>query len=290
MKFALTGSSGLLGSAFVHYFSSAKIEYQVFDWRIFLVKSPLEISKIFRESSISHFIHCAANTNINDCQLHPDNCLASNTLIPKIIASACSHAGVFLCFISSTGIYRGDINGSPSTEFTPLDPLNIYHESKVFAERYVQSLTNQFLIARVGWLFGDNTASNKNFIMGRLKEAMANKGGIIYSDPYQLGNPTNVNDCVNTILKLMFNEYRGIFNVVNQGSVTRYEYIQEIYNIANIKVSLKPIDKGRFVNAYKVSVNESALNHNLKLLGLDKMPDFRTSLRTSVLSILSAVS
>ena len=290
MKFALTGSSGLLGSSFVRYFRNSNIEYQVFDWRFFLEKSPLEISKIFTESSISHFIHCAANTNINDCQLYPDNCLASNSLIPKIIASACSQAGIFLCFISSTGIYKGDIDGSPSTEFTSLDPLNIYHKSKVYAEGYVQSLTKHFLIARVGWLFGDNTASNKNFIKGRLKEAMSNKGGIIYSDPYQLGNPTNVDDCVNIILKLMLNKYTGIFNVVNQGSVTRYEYIQEIYNIANIKVSLKPIEKGRFANPYKVSVNESAINFNLKLLGLDEMPDFRNSLRTSVLSILSSMT
>ena len=40
MKFALTGSSGLLGSSFLDYFRNADIDYQVFDWRIFLEKSP----------------------------------------------------------------------------------------------------------------------------------------------------------------------------------------------------------------------------------------------------------
>ena len=122
-----------------------------------------------------------------------------------------------------------EILPTPSSEYTPLNPLNIYHKSKVYAENYIQSLSNKFLVARVGWLFGDNTSSLKNFIFGRLKEAYANQTGTIYSDPYQLGNPTNVYDCVEAIINLITNNYTGVYNVVNHGIVTRYEYIKYIY-------------------------------------------------------------
>ena len=153
----------------------------------------------------------------------------------------------------------------------------------------MQSLTNNFLIARVGWLFGDNIMSKKNFIYGRLKEAITSKSKIIYSDPFQLGNPTNVDECVHAIIHLLFNGYSGIFNVVNNRAVTRFEYIQEIYELANLDVELRPIQNGRFSTSYNVSVNESAVNQNLDLLGLSLMPDFRDSLSRSVCSIMSSL-
>ena len=218
--------------------------------------------------------------------MHQEECLKSNILVPKIIASACAQANIFLCFISSTGIYDGAGNGEASTELTKLNPLNKYHESKVFAEEYVKMMGCPFLIARVGWLFGENVMSDKNFILGRINEALKAENKVIYSDPYQLGNPTNVHDCTAAIIELMVNRYMGVFNIVNKGIVTRYEYIQKIYEIAKLKVKLEPVLNGRFKNSYGISVNEAAINQNLNLLGLDLMPDYHNSLEETVCLIM----
>ena len=123
MKFAITGSSGLLGSSFVQHFKRLHIPFEIINWKSFLERSPLEISDHFKNHNITHLIHCAANTNISDCELNPNSCFASNSLIPQIISTSCSKANVFLCLISSTGIYDGSLDGTPSTELTTLNPL-----------------------------------------------------------------------------------------------------------------------------------------------------------------------
>ena len=76
--------------------------------------------------------------------------------------SVCLCRRHLLCFINKLE-FTCIGNGEASTELTKLKPLNKYHESKVFAEEYVKMIDCPFLIARVGWLFGENVMSDKNF-------------------------------------------------------------------------------------------------------------------------------
>ncbi len=60
--------------------------------------------------------------NVDACELHKAECLLGNAVLPGVIATACTEAGVPWGHVSSGCIYSGD--GPGPDGFTELDPPN----------------------------------------------------------------------------------------------------------------------------------------------------------------------
>ena len=157
-------------------------------------------------------------------------------------------------------------------------PKTIYHKSKLMAENEVVDELEHYIIIRTGWLFGGNNNSPKNFVRNRLLEAQNSKD-IIKSNIDQHGNPTFTEDVVSNTYSLIKNDHIGLYNCVNKGFATRYEYVNEILKNDGRKNKIEPVRKSEFNRLANVSNNEMANNKNLNKVGLNKMPDWKISLK-----------
>ena len=259
MKILVTGAHGILGSAFTLKLGSDCIGTS----RSQLDLTNLEsVRDFFKKHEVSTVIHCAANTNLEFCETNPEQSFLDNVQATMNVFNAfkkLNPRGKFV-FISSTGIYGSEVE-RPYTEDDVPVPTTVHHINKKEAEDFLISQKSEVLIIRTGWLFGGSVNHNKNFVYKRYLEA--SKSLELVGDKSQFGNPTYVKDVVYQVIKMINMGCCGIYNCVNIGSVSRYDYVNEIISLFNLNTKLIPAPKSFFKRIAPVSKNEMAINKRL---------------------------
>ncbi|MBN2653098.1 MAG: NAD(P)-dependent oxidoreductase [Spirochaetales bacterium] len=274
MKVLVTGVYGLLGST-IKLEAPSNFEIFGYDIDTLDITDSAAVAKVVEEISPDLVIHCAALTNVDYCEEHPDQAFRINVTGTINLLKACMGRNIKFVYISSTGIY-GDYFEKEYSELDNPEPLSIHHKTKFLAERAVHSHVNNFLIVRIGWLFGGNEQIKKNFIKARIDEAKKNP--LLYSDPGQKGNPTYVCDLVKQLFVLLENNCIGVYNVVGEGTATRYEYVKEIIRLSGVNSRVEAGTPEMFVRKAPVSWNESAKNFRLELENLSVMRSWKLAL------------
>lgn len=276
MKIAITGSHGLLGSELYNLASKDGFFVKRVSRNLIMPNLGVAcIKKYLISLDCDVLVHCAANTNVEQCELNINACYRDNTLLSEVLAYICQELNMKFVFISSTGIY-GSYKSNPYNEYDDVKPPTVHHRSKFVAEQRIQTFVSNFLIIRTGWLFGGSTTSIKNFIINRLNEA-SKSNGVIHSDIQQFGNPTYVKDVAERILLLLNDNVSGVFNCVNTGVATRYDYVKKIIKLSHFDVKVEPL-KEKFQRVAPVSFNESALNFKMDELGYSNLPAWESRL------------
>jgi len=285
MRIALTGASGILGEALVARAVAAG--HQI----VPITREQLLGDRTSLRAAVAGLdavIHAAANTNVETCELDPATCYRDNLLLSEKVAEACQLEARKLVFISSTGVY-GARQEHPYAEYDAADPPTHHHRAKYLAEQSVLSFSRRNLVLRTGWLFGGSPQKPKNFVARRLEEASAAlRAGRteMPANPLQRGNPSCTQDVADRLLLALDRDESGVFNAVNAGDASRLEYVQAIFDAANLVLKAVPTT-GDFKRVARVSQNESAWNWRFDALGYAPMPHWKTSLNRYVVTLLS---
>ena len=173
-------------------------------------------------------IHCAAYTNVDGCAKDPDYAYKVNGLGTQNVALACQKAGAVMVHISSNEVFAGD-NPAGYEEWMPRNPVNVYGRAKAAAEVHVQNLLTRFYIVRTAWLYAP---LGRNFIHAILDRAR--QTGQLHVVTDEVGNPTYTQDVAQAIGQLIETEQFGIYHLVNSGSCSRWEFANEILQLAGL--------------------------------------------------------
>lgn len=273
-KILITGSSGMLGSEFI---SSMQESYSICSLPSGIdISETLKVIKTLSDIKPNIIIHAAAYTDVDGCEQNPKKAHRVNVLGTENIANYCSINNVKLVYISSTGVYGDKKNVNYSENDKP-SPQTIHHSSKLEAESLVTNLVSDYLILRVGWLYGGGINQKNNFVYKRFLEAK--NTSVIYSSSSQIGNPTSCKDVVRQAFLLINKNQKGIFNCVNKAcGVTRFHYVKEIIEQFGLDCRVELASSDMFQRLAPVSPNESAVNERLGLIGLDIMPFWKDAL------------
>ncbi len=229
-------------------------------------------------------INTAAHTDVDGAERDPDPAYAVNAVLPGLVAQACRRTGARLVHVSSTGCYGNELTRA-YTEEDPLRPTTVHHRAKASGEQAVRDAACEALILRTGWLFGGSGERPRNFVRARLVEAVDKP--IMTSDATQRGNPTWVDDVVRQTLLLLDAEVLGTFNCVGRGVASRFDYVSHIVSLSRLPCEVRPSTEP-FRRAAAVSPNEGADNFRLRLLDLDRMPDWRQGVERYMASVAAA--
>lgn len=262
MRVLVTGASGMLGS---------ELLCALPDWGY--VGTSLNRADFLgakatvRSSMLDGFdivIHAAANTNVEHCERVPEESYLDNCFLTEELFRHARRSEAKFVFVSSTGVY-GRGKSSPYHEYDTASPTTVHHRSKLLAEQTVLNCS-ETLVVRTGWLFGGNLDNPKNFVANRLKEIRATSGSIT-ANSGQVGSPTYVRDCARTLLGLIADDCAGIYNVVNDGSATRFDYVKRIVELSGVPVEVRPIEASGFKRYADVSENEAAVSYRMRFEG-----------------------
>jgi len=221
----ILGSRGMLGHDLMRVFGD---RYDV----IGLDKEEVDITQqqatrdVIRDISPDLVINAAGYTEVDGCEKRVQEAFAVNGEGPRNVANGCRDTGAKLVQISTDYIFDGE-QRRPYREDDLPSPKNIYGESKLLGERYVQRSLEHYLIIRTQWLYGKH---GRNFVETIL--ALADERDKIEVVNDQLGSPTYTVDLVRAILTLVSNEMKGTFHASNRGCCSWYHFALEVLRLA----------------------------------------------------------
>ena len=259
MKILITGSNGMLGTDLVNLLKSREASPE---HNPEVIEAPHEVLDITLEDRVSDFIsthtpdivvNCAAFTNVDKCETEREDAFSVNVLGPKYLAAAANKCGARVIQISTDFVFDGNGN-RPYTEEDQTNPLSEYGRTKLEGERNIQSYCDSYLIVRTSWLFGHNGI---NFAAKMLELAEQHKELSIVTD--ETGSPTYTPDLAEALWILIKQKCEGVINISNDGSCSRYEWAEYIFETMGFKIKMNPIKSSEYKRPANVPLN-STLN------------------------------
>lgn len=252
MKILLLGDKGMLGSDLMKKLS-ADHEVTGMDKEEIDIVSAKDCKNAVAEINPEIVVNAAAFTNVDGCETARDACFAVNAEAVKNICEACRGKNIKIIHFSTDYVFDGK-NDKPYKEEDACNPINVYGASKLAGERYLQTLTDDYLLIRTSWLYGVN---GKNFVRTILEKAEAkhfiqdtmDRAKAIPDEPSflsvvddQTGSPTYTKDLAAAVDLLISKNQRGIFHITNRGHCSWYEFAVRILKEAGVdNVEVKPI-------------------------------------------------
>lgn len=210
-----------------------------------------------------YVINAAAYTQVDACETNRDLAMRSNGLAPGVLANAAKQFGCTLIHFSTDYIFAGSKAAGYTENDQPDYPVNYYGSTKLAGEQaIVQSGLKQFYMIRTAWLYG---AHGKNFVDTMLNLAKTKQPLRVVHD--QHGSPTYTVDlaaatrqCIEHALPC------GIYHLTNAGNCTWYEFSKEIFQQANLSVTVEPCTSDAFPRPAKRPTYSVLLNTKLPQL------------------------
>ncbi|WP_282941185.1 dTDP-4-dehydrorhamnose reductase [Paenibacillus sp. RC67] len=243
MKILITGAGGQLGYDLIRVLS---VNHEV----IAKTRADLDVTNeaavfnTMRHENPQIVIHAAAYTNVDKAEQESDHAYTINSIGTKNVALAAAELGAKLVHISTDYVFDGS-KRTPYTETDRPNPLGVYGNSKLHAEKFVELISGRYFILRTSWLYGKN---GSNFVTKMISQGQQKEELTIVSD--QFGSPTYTLDLARFIEYLMQTEYYGLYHVSNRGYCSRYAFAQAIFQALNWShIRLVPINSAGFAAA-----------------------------------------
>lgn len=229
-KIIVTGGDGMVGKQMSF---GTKLNRTQLD-----ILNPASIEKAIAKYKPEVIVHLAALTDMMICEQNPSLAKRVNVMGAKNIAKACKKHGIKLAYLSTCAVFNGR-KKTPYLEADKPNPLNVYGQTKLYAELEIQKLLPNALIIRTGWLFGGGKNIDKKFV--GLTITKMNNDLDVDATADRFGSPTYIPDLLQTIHKLIIKNEYGVFHVVNTGSVTYFEIAKTIKNFGGFKSKINPV-------------------------------------------------
>ena len=275
MKVAVTGASGILGTDIVKALKAQGWEVLEFTSENIVLEDLADVRARIMPFQPDIIIHSAAMTNVDLCEDDRDAAVKTNVIGTHNISLVAAALSARVVYISSCGVY-GTGKTEPYNELDATHPLTYHHFTKLVGEQRITDHNQRYLILRTGWLFGGDITQRKNFVEGRRKEAATAE--VMKSAGDKFGSPTYTVDLARQLVFLLKQEVYGLFNAVNTGGASRYEYVAEILRLLHLDTPLEKVDSNAFPRRANMLDNEVLDNMCLRLRGFDRMRDWREAL------------
>lgn len=260
MKTLITGANGLLGQKIVEFCIARKIEFFAtsagenrnptcpnshYSSMDITVKAEVEI--LINKVMPSHIIHTAAITNVDYCQLNPDECEKVNNEASIFLASICDKMNIHFQFLSTDFVFDGE-KGNYS-EDDEVNPLSIYGLSKANTEGFLIALENKnWSIIRTIIVYGKGHNLSRSNLIVWAKESLENGVEMKIIDD-QFRAPTFVDDLANACIEVILKRRTGVFNISGPITSSIYEIVEKIathfnYSMSNVsRISSKELNQ-----------------------------------------------
>ena len=269
----VTGSTGQLGSDVVKELLKRGYSTLSPNRSELNLCSEDNIRNYILNSNCEAIVHCAAYTQVDKAEDEKDLCIKINATATKHIAKCAKILDIPMIYISTDYVFDGTKDGK-YTENDETNPINIYGESKLAGEKYVQEILDKYYIVRTSWVFNIN---GKNFIETMLRLSKANNQLSIVND--QIGSPTYTRDLSRLLVDMLETNKYGLYHATNEGYCSWYEFANTIFKLANINIDIKAINSNEYASRAKRPMNSKLSKDKLIEYGFKPLPNWKDALK-----------
>lgn len=203
-------------------------------------------------------IHCAALTNVDYCEEHPEEAKEVHVTGSKNMAELARKTNSYLVHISTDAVFDGKKGNYSEKDTTK--PMNIYGETKLEAEKEVLRIHKQSAVVRTT-IYGWNKKDQFSIAEWMLDKLENDKELTGFKDIFF--SPILVNNLGEAILELYELKYKGIINVAGSESCSKLEFAYKIAETFNL-------DKKKIVPIMSDNINFKAKRSKKATLNVEK--------------------
>ena len=144
MKIAITGTTGLFGHGLQLVFSQQQHQIVPLPHARLELTDRAAVFAALKQAAPDLLVHPAGIPDIDQCELHPQQCWATNVDATRNLCDAAAEFNFGLAFISTDAVFDGEKN-TPYVESDPINPPTEYGRSKVAAEDLVKRLAGHWI-------------------------------------------------------------------------------------------------------------------------------------------------
>lgn len=258
-KILVTGANGLLGQHLVNlllqqgYYVTAtgkgesRLPFAGSDHFRYYAADITEdslVQEIFEKEMPHTVVHTAAITQVDECQLHQENCEAVNvraTAQLLLSAEACSSHFIY---VSTDFVFDGE-KGDYAEEDAP-NPVSWYGFTKVQAEAITSTSEIPFAIVRTCLVYGNTITGSRSNIISWVKKSLEEGKSIkVVNDQWR--TPTYVEDLAKAVLLIIAKQATGTWHISGSDVLTPYEIALQTAAYCKLNASLiEKADAGNF--------------------------------------------
>ena len=274
-KVLITGGKGMLGRTITRVLEG-KYDFIIADLPDVDILDENGFAVFLESQRPDVVIHCAAATQVDNCETNVDFAYKLNARGSANVAAACDKLSIRLIAISTDYVFDGDLD-RPYNEFDRATGGNtVYGKSKFAGEELIRSLCPNHVILRISWLYGFGGPS---FVHAMLKLADGTRPVLKVVDD-QRGNPTSAIAVARKIDEFIQRPLiRGTFHATCEGEASWAEFAAEIFRIAGIAQKIQPCTTEEFPRPAPRPKNSRLDKMALRISGFSPMPDWRDALR-----------
>lgn len=279
-RILITGATGMLGASLAKRFQK---DYQVFatassianldfieNFRMFDLASE-SFSELMDWSKPDMVIHCAALTNGNYCEQHPDEAFNINGIaLRKISESVPKNTHVI--YISTDAVFANDKHNASESDC--VNPENVYGKSKELGEFFLRDSEMDFTIVRTT-IVGMNLNKNRQGFAEWIINSSRNNTDISLFDDV-LFTPIsiwNLADQLEYIVKNREQFAKQTFHIAGSQACTKYEFGMALLKALNL--SSDKVKKGKitdFADRAKRSIDQTLDCERFEHVSKNKLP------------------
>ena len=278
MRIMITGGRGMLARTLLQ--ELAEHELVPVDMQEADITDAASVAALFDRVRPEAVIHCAALTQVDDCEAKRELAFRVNADGAGNVAAACRQFGARMIAISTDYVFAGDLE-RPYRESDPaVGARTVYGQSKRAGEEQVFAQCPEALVCRISWLYGPGGPS---FVHSMLKLADGTRPVLKVVDD-QHGNPTSTLAVAHHLgLLLARPEVTGVVHLTCEGEATWYEFAVEIFRQYGIQQTVAPCTTAEFPRPAPRPANSRLEKARLRELGMPPMPDWRAALAQFVI-------
>ena len=248
MRILVTGSNGLLGQKLtdllstegtVYLIATARspsvIEISHGEFHQVDITDSQEVMNVVASTHPDVIIHCAAMTQVDQCELDKDGCRKVNVTAVQHIIDAAREHGCHLIHISTDFVFDGT-REILDESITP-NPVNYYGECKLQGERLVQASGIPWCIIRTVLVYGITADMSRSNIVLWVKNSLdAGKTIQVVTDQWR--TPTLAEDLAKGCLQAALKKATGIYHISGKDYMSVYDIAVRVAKYFNLDTSM----------------------------------------------------
>lgn len=273
-RILITGATGYLGGHLCNQIKNRKADiFGIYKNKHFefenidLIKIDLieneEINLFFADFKPDYVFHLAAVVPSQITNVDENYVKQINVEVTRKITSLCKSYNSFLIFTSSDLVYD---EGDSIDENSPLNPLTLYAQTKLEAEKYIQEKGKFFIILRTALLYGFSITHHKSFFDISFKKLQNGKTVKAFYDQYRC--PLFVEEAAKFLTMLLDIKLKNdIMNFCGNEKLSRYEMLKTTAKVFKLNESLIQLTSCTEFSDYKMVKNLGLINSKMHNLG-----------------------
>jgi dTDP-4-dehydrorhamnose reductase len=228
-RIAVTGASGMLGTALldclsaehVLYATSRQIGYcwEGVEWKTFDLLDTDLLTRWLESTRPDALVHCAALVNVDACEQEPERASALHAASTAVIADTLSKWGGHLVYISTDSVFDGSKQGLYDEDDVPAPP-NVYARTKLEGELAALRAPGATVLRTN--IFGWTRTGRHSFAEWVLKGLVMQTPLTMFTDVQY--TPIHVSHLAGLIGQIVSTGTRGLFHATGSTVLSKYDF------------------------------------------------------------------